>query len=262
MKNLKFIILVIPLLLLSGCTATYNLEITNTRFNENVIINMNKNEYNDFTSDENNKYANMYYDDTHNSGEEGVELPIPGVKYYDYTENASNNIVQFSGEFSYEDYNRSTMATRGFNSVKITGNDEELHMQTSTGFTFLYDGLTRANIRITSPYKVMNSNADSVDGNTLIWNITPSNADNKQIVVDYNRVVDPEENDTTDDNQEQNEGQDNIIDNGDNQTDDNQTENNSSISPTIVIIIISIIVIILLVVALILKHKKNSLNKL
>ena len=156
MKNLKFIILVIPLLLLSGCTATYNLEITNTRFNENVIINMNKNEYNDFTSDENNKYANMYYDDTHNSGEEGVELPIPGVKYYDYTENASNNIVQFSGEFSYEDYNRSTMATRGFNSVKITGNDEELHMQTSTGFTFLYDGLTRVNIRITSPYKVMN----------------------------------------------------------------------------------------------------------
>jgi len=86
MKNIRLLLLLFCLCFLTGCTAEYNLEITSSQFKESTTISMNQSEFQKFTSDSNNQYFNMYYDDENDQASEGTQKPLPNVKYYDYSE--------------------------------------------------------------------------------------------------------------------------------------------------------------------------------
>lgn len=259
MKRIKLVLLCLLVIFVSGCTATYDLNITSSSFEESVTLNMNSKEYFEFMSDDNNSYVKMYYDDPNDVGSDGVDLPIEGVKYYDFISDDVANNVKFSGKFDYDEFNRSSLIRYGFNSTKLSFNSDEMHIKTSTGFTFLYDELKSLKVRVTSPYKVMYSNADSVDGNTLIWNITKSNASKKFIAIDYSLNNKSSDNDVSDNNEIDN----NIpqVDEPDYDVDlDTDIEQNNSSSILIIVgIVIGIILFGGLIVLII---KKNQIDKL
>jgi len=250
MKNIRLLLLLFCLCFLTGCTAEYNLEITSSQFKESTTISMNQSEFQKFTSDSNNQYFNMYYDDENDQASEGTQKPLPNVKYYDYDSNSSSRFVKFSGNYSYADFRRSTAVTRGFSSVKVIEREDELHIKTSEGFTFLYDQLTSVVVRVTSPYKVMNSNADSVSGNTLIWNITKSNADNKSILIDYStkKETTPSTSETPT--------------TPDNPSATAPVEDDSSFDIVTVVLIVSLVLLVGLILVVVLASKNKNNNRI
>ena len=268
MKKIKFLFLLISLCFMTGCTATYDLNITANGFKEKLVVSMNNSEYTAFLSDNNNKYVNMYYDDPNNIGTDGVKLPLPGVKYYDFSSNDNNKSVVYSGSFSEDNFDRSSMLVSGFSSVKVSGNSDEIHLKSSKGFMFLYDELTSVKVRITSPYRVLYSNADAVSGNTLVWNITKANAANKVISVDYSKNDEP--NYETDEVLEDEEDIKNeeIVDvpqdddsSSDASNDENSDDGNET-GTTILVVVAGGLLVFSLIVLLVLSQKKRKLEQI
>lgn len=250
MKKLNLLFLIVSLCFLTGCTADYHLEITSSEIKESTTIRMNQTEFKKFTSDSNNQYFNMYYDDESDQASEGTVKPLPNVKYYNYTADTLNRTVNFSGNYRYSDFHRSTAVTRGFSSVKVIEREDELHIRTSDGFTFLYDELTNVRVMVTSPYKVMNSNADSVSGDTLIWNITKSNADTKSILIDYSTkkvTTIPNTNDTPE-----------VPDD----TTTSPVKNESSIDVVTIVLIGSLVLLVGLILVVVLAGKNKYNNRI
>ena len=185
MKKFKILIIVLLTYLLTGCTANYTLTISGNSIEEKTTIYMNNDEYTKFSSNNDNQYINMYIDDEYNTAEEGTQLPLPKVTYYDFKKNDTLNTATYTGNFKFGDYKRSSIHTLGFKTAKIQKTDNKISINTSTGFTFPYDEITEVTINIVSSYNVSYSNADLVSGDTLTWKINRTNAKNKYISVSY-----------------------------------------------------------------------------
>ena len=182
MKKINIIILFSLMILLSGCSATYELEIGDGFVNEKTTLNLTDDEIVEFDSDGNNKYQNAYYNDSNDTAAEGTTLPIKGVKYYDFSKNG--NEISYEYKYDYNNFIRSSASREGFLDYKFRVNNNEIHLKTSEGFA-LNENLSSVIIKIKSKYEVMNSNADKVDGDTLIWYIDSSNAETKYLIADY-----------------------------------------------------------------------------
>lgn len=182
MKKIKLLVLFVCLFLLSGCDAVYNMEIGRT-IKEELIVRYNDSEYVEFKELDSNKYVAMYFNDSNNKLEDGIEPPLENVKYYDFKEDSALKTVTFSGSIRQKDYWRSSIVKSGFKTVDIVYSKDEIHLKTSKGF--LRDDIDSVTINIKSNYKVMSSTADVAKGDVLTWIINSSNRDTKQIVVDY-----------------------------------------------------------------------------
>lgn len=185
MKKINIIILFSLMILLSGCSATYELEIGDGFVNEKTILNLTKDEMVEFNSDGNNKYQKVYYNDSNDTAAEGTTLPIKGVTYYDFSNN--NNQISYEYKYDYNSFIRSSFSRYGFLDYKFRVNNNEIHLKTTEGFA-LNENLSNVTIKIKSKYEVMNSNADKVDGDTLIWYIDSSNAETKYLIADYTMI--------------------------------------------------------------------------
>lgn len=248
MKKLKILLIILSICFLTGCSASYNLNINDTSIKETVNLSMNNSEYNEFFKDNNNKYINMYYDDENNFAEDGSILPLPKVTYYNFSKNDSSNTVSFTGTFDYDSYNRSTIRTMGFKTTKFLVTDNKLSFATSAGFTFPHDELTKLTINITSPYKVITSNADKTSGNTSTWTITKDNSSSKYIFIEYEKET--KNNDET--NKEENKEEV--------KTDDNTPIEKEKLPIKLILMIISLILLIGFMISLVFiyKFKKNN----
>ncbi len=182
MKKINIIILLSLIVLLSGCSATCEIEIGDGYVNEKTIFTMNDEEMIKFNSNNNNKYKTVYYNDSNDTASDDTELPIKGVTYYDFS--SDNNTVSYEYKYDYNNFIRSTVTKIGFLDYKFRVNNNEIHLKTTEGFA-LNENLSSVTIKIKSKYEVMNSNADKVDGDTLIWYIDSSNAETKYLIADY-----------------------------------------------------------------------------
>lgn len=186
MKRLRLVILLFGvIILLSGCSAVYEVNVDINNMKESLRVTLNDDEYYEFNSDENYKYLNMYYNDPNNDGTDGVQLPLPGVLYYDFTMNESLKTVNFSGNTDYRNYHRSSIIKLGYEDIKVIYENDKLHLKTSQGFLFDMDTLENLKVVLKSDYRVLHSNCDYVDGKSLVWEINKSNYKTKYLSVDY-----------------------------------------------------------------------------
>lgn len=207
MKKIKILGILILIIFLNGCSATYSLNISDSTINESLSLKMNNSEFATFMENNNNKYVNMYFDDSNNIASEGVTLPLEGVKYYDCSIDDTLEEVTFSGQFKYNDFSRSSILKTGFNDVEFIVRNNEMHISTSEGFSFLNENLNSVKIIISSDFEVMYSNADKIESNNLIWFIDKTNYSTKKIKIDYKLVkssltenIDDKDEDQKDDN--------------------------------------------------------------
>lgn len=182
MKKIKYFILVGLLFVLCGCSAEYNLNITeNTKFNEHIVINASSQEdllqLNNFNWDVPLDYQNTneaYEASGYNKNE-----------IYNVVKNG--NSVVFDGSF-----NKSTILNSKaihdsvdyFNFTKYNGN---YVITTSDNFKiFNRYNLEYLVINISLPNEVINSNADSVNGNVYTWKFSKDNK--KSIYLEYKPI--------------------------------------------------------------------------
>lgn len=248
MKKFKLLLIFSTIYFLSGCTIKYDLVIDKNSFEETVTVNMNDTEYTEFSESENNKYINMYYDDENNVAEDYEKLPIEGVKYYDFKQTDKNQ-VRYFGKFSYDRFDKSTIISRGYNKFDLIIRNDEMHIYTTDGFTFLHDNLSSVQVTVKSIYDLLYSNADVVSGDLLIWNITRENADMKNIEIHYD--MNKENPNIIDDNTIPEEEEDLTQDNK------QEADTKSSDKSSIVIVAIGFISFIVVITAVLIITKKK-----
>ena len=151
----KLIVLIICLILLSGCNATYNLSISEDKTSEETFI----------TSD----YINYY------SKEDMLEILPSMINAFDdkYTFEG-NNLVISRNKDNYKELNNDEEIDTYFGKLKIKSKKISFKPNYDTCiFTFSDGGEyvtdSKIKINVTLPFDVAKSNADAVNGNVYTW---------------------------------------------------------------------------------------------
>ena len=176
MKN-KIIIL-LSLLLLTGCTVNYNLEINKDTLNETITGTVTKEE----SSQESNATGLSTVYSIINEDQKPV---YNKEELYQKELKESGNNINYTFKYNYniEDFVNSTIINPCFENKEIEEIDNYYSIRLSGNFYCLYS--KKINIAVTSNLKVASNNADKIKDNTYIWTID-KNTTNIELVVDKN----------------------------------------------------------------------------
>lgn len=176
MKN-KIIIL-LSLLLLTGCTVNYNLEINKDTLNETITGTVTKEE----SSQESNATGLSTVYSIINEDQKPV---YNKEELYQKELKESGNNINYTFKYNYniEDFVNSTIINTRFENKEIEEIDNYYSIRLSGNFYCLYS--KKINIAVTSNLKVASNNADKIKDNTYIWTID-KNTTNIELVVDKN----------------------------------------------------------------------------
>lgn len=176
MKN-KIIIL-LSLLLLTGCTVNYNLEINKDTLNETITGTVTKEES---SQDSNATGLSTIYSIIN---EEQKPIYNKEELYQKDLKESGNNInYTFKYNYNIEDFVNSTIINTCFENKEIEKIDNYYSIRLSGNFYCLYS--KKINIAVTSNLKVASNNADKIKDNTYIWTIDKNTTD-IELVVDKN----------------------------------------------------------------------------
>lgn len=194
----NIILLVCMLFLLCGCTAEVNIDISSKSVNEEVIINAYPN---DIYSKEQlktsfRKYIPAFANDV--IVDAAPDVKQPGIKYYNRVEKELSNgyKLSYSYNFKFKDYFNSTTVKNGFKSATIQRDTVEDTILISTdkgGLLYFnqYPYLNEIKVNIKSTHKMIDNNADRVNGNVYTWIFNKNNnKKNIYIVFDDNTFID------------------------------------------------------------------------
>ena len=181
---MKKIIMVITILLLTGCSANYNLDLTTSKPKEslNIIEENNNDDYFDYLKNYNELVQAIY------NPQDSDTLEVdPTLKYYDLynmsTDNKANLMFEYS--FNNKELNSTNIIKTCYEEVLLTNNSSKLDIKTSPKFLCFdkYITLDSVLINIKTDKKIINNNADSINGNVYTWNINKDSAQNKPIIL-------------------------------------------------------------------------------
>lgn len=171
-------VLLILLLLTTGCTSEYNLTIDGSSYNEEIILTgSSSSELANF----NNKWQIPVDKDDYNSINDDPSTQIEVDNPYKYR--LSGNNLTFYNDTTISGIASSTAFSFCFNQSTIKNYQDTIIISTSSKaacFDKYYD-LTSLKVNITTDKPVKSHNADSVRGNTYTWNINRNNYQDKAI---------------------------------------------------------------------------------
>lgn len=198
----KILLSIILLLLMTGCTATYEIKISNGKISESLTVLESKDRSKEKVDEIGNTfemYAKKY--EVQNKiitsfyylySDQGC---VENCSYYknEYIDNEENIGYSLSNTFSFEEYKDSTLANEllpGFSSeydgryLKISGGN-------SWNFINGYNNLDKITINIETDYKVTSTNGKRVN-NTYQWNVYRGNTEGLKemyIVIDTKEPI-------------------------------------------------------------------------
>lgn len=252
-KRNLFMICIIVLITLTGCTANYNINIIDNTVHEDM----------EFYETDSKKINAVYSPNSTNSesGEKYTYKQIINLEksYVNYAfkdnQNKSevyskNKIdetnklgIKYSYDFNINDYTNSNIAN-SFAQYFSARTVDELYIISGLDFsnTFnRYSYLSNIKVNIKTNHKVAKSNADSSSNGSYVWNISKSNAKSKKVSIEIYKDVDysdEEENDLKKDDKK------------------------SKISLTTILIVVLSIAISSFIVIIILRKKMDRNNKI
>lgn len=180
----KIIMLLITVILLTGCEATYDIHIQEDKITDNIKI------FTDSTTVQraNEKDTTKYYDkilDWEN-----------GYDFYErelFTTDTKTG-YHYNYDFNIDEYDAMSQLRKCYDDLNLTV-DSYITIKTTNEFlcSTYYPDVNKIKISITSDYRITTSNADEKNGNTHSWLITRKNYKNKPIEIKINKNI-PEEN--------------------------------------------------------------------
>lgn len=188
-KNVFF--LFIGVMLLSGCTATYNLEISYDDFYESLDV------YG-VSLDSSNYFFPIYYNSIdEDEYDVDVSRKIDGISYYNSS--FDNDSIKFDYKFTTDDFSKSNFANSFYSSFVFKrydydedGKQDYYILSTSDDFSAfdIYTDLTEITVKIKNNFDVISNNADEIDGNIYIWHFMPDKISSINMVYNPDIVVD------------------------------------------------------------------------
>lgn len=192
----KIILVLLMIFIATGCTATYDLEISPNGLKESLTIDatdINENEYMiDYPQ-------NVYYDEFGNN--EDPTKKVEGIEYYNSSIKEKNNLksINYNYLFNIENFKRSSIVRNTFSTFIFKqydhdkdGKNDYMMISTTEDFNIFKSNneLENVTINIKCHHEVISTNADEVDGNTYIWHLTPNNTSSINMVYNPDVVID------------------------------------------------------------------------
>lgn len=177
----KYVYILMMLLLLSGCSTKYNLEISNKGIKEEIETKILDAEIPKRTKEEVN--ANIELDDPITPFIENDQYPFVDNKEKKYIKevkknNGSTNVT-LKYNYSFDDYKNSRVYKECFAQKSFDYDKKSYLLQFSGKFYCMYGNEIEVNIKTNN--KVNSHNADKVSGNTYTWIINNDNKDKTNI---------------------------------------------------------------------------------
>ena len=91
-------------------------------------------------------------------------------------------------KFNLENYQNSKSVYNCYKYFNVSNTDDTYTISTSKDFLCFnedYPLLEQVNVNITTKYKVLETNATIIDGDTYSWVINKTNAENSQIIIKF-----------------------------------------------------------------------------
>ncbi len=263
----KIIMLVLLVILLTGCSAEVNVIINDTGINETITI----------TDNNTSSYYNnvpAFYKDVFSDIEPDVKNP--GVEYYNrnITQGSDGYKINYSYKYNFDNYKNARTVKTAFKSFNLRKDVSEKQIIISTDSSQLslfntYSNLSSVRVNITPTYQVVKSNADYVNGNIYTWNFSKGTKKNIYIVM-YNPNMtsgnsggvtqQPTVDDTDEDNKnttvddKKNEDKEEVVDN----KDDSNEKKETFLDKYPYVILLGAIVIFLMFVIIMMKISKSD----
>ena len=174
----KILLLLITTILLTGCTATYEIDITKDKINDIILIE---------TDSKNVNNANVA---TTNTFKTKLGEWENGHDFYkrELVTTAEKTGYQYTYSFNYEEYDAMSQIRKCYEEFNLNY-DKNITLSTSKEFLCknYYPQIKTYTIKITSEYDITSSNADSIKDNIHTWNINANNYKNKPIELRINK---------------------------------------------------------------------------
>ncbi len=211
----KLVLLIGLLILLTGCTAEVNINVSSSGIYEqvNIVTYANQNLTKDQLSGAFREYVPAFVDDLMADGE--ADTKKDGISYYsrNMTDIGNGYKTTYGFKFGFDNYNRSRTVQEGFKDAIIQNDtvDKQIMFTTdSSGIKYFgyYPELENIKINITSEYAVKESNADYVNNGVYTWVFTKNTKKSVYIVFDNPNAVSSNKKDDNKDEE--------VVDNKDN----------------------------------------------
>lgn len=171
----RIIVLLFGVLLLTGCTADYNLEIDNNLLKEEITGMVSKNELNENNSEAPNTVSSLINEE---------QYPFANsTEIYDKKLNEDGNNINYKYSFNYDmtNFDKSSLINTCFENHEIVDLGNYYSIKLSGEFYCLY--AKNINVNVTSNLNVISNNAKKVKENTYTWVINKDTT-NIEFVVD------------------------------------------------------------------------------
>ena len=174
--KVKYLLLVVLIFMMCGCTAEVNLDISPDKINESVNITFYQNVLypKDIIKTSFRNYIPIYASDVIVDTE--PDQPHSDIKYYEKTETDLGNGYLFNYRYNFDigKYKEARTVKDGFRSYNIDVDEDNQTISLSTdsdGILYFddYPLLEKVTINIKTDYLVEENNADSITGNTYTW---------------------------------------------------------------------------------------------
>ena len=171
----KKIIMLLSILLLTGCTVNYNLEIDDNILKEKITGTVTKEE-----SKQNSKATDI--STVYSIINEDQKPVYNKEELYQKELKESGNNINYTFKYNYniEDFVNSTIINTYFENKEIEEIDNYYSIRLSGNFYCLYS--KKINIAVTSNLKVASNNADKIKDNAYIWTIDKNTTDIELVV--------------------------------------------------------------------------------
>ena len=177
---MKKILIILVVLLLTGCSANYNINFTEKSIEESIEI------Y------ENSAIVNKYKDKEVNEANTVILDWEEGYDYYKRELYTTEDITgyRYTYNFAYDEYDAMAQLRKCYENFNFKY-DNKITLETSPYFLCAdyYPKTKEIVINITSEYEITSSNADKVSNNTHTWIINENNYKKKpiKITIDKNK---------------------------------------------------------------------------
>lgn len=174
----KIILVLVMVLLLSGCNVNYGLRFENEQLMENVKLTIDNNQ--------------EYIDELKNTKAYAI---FDGMGKEEYHTTFKNNKDTFEANYDYtydlDNFNRNYYISQCFDAISFVRNGDKYIFTSTEGFKcmiFDYIKIDNVEVSITTNHEVISHNATKVKGNKYIWNINDENADKMSINMVFGQV--------------------------------------------------------------------------
>ena len=248
------ILLILILMICTGCSTEYNINITKNTIEEEIIVAdyiSSKRTNDDILSQYNTWYPTFvnYIKDGESIELKNYQQKVDGIQYHDKKINKITNGYKYTYKYIYdiEDYYDSYILASTFYETNINETNNKLILKTSKkNFLCNYEYFENVKVNITidpQVYKLKYTNSQNKKNNTYTWNLNRNNCNDSEIILTLDKI-DNNSSNTTNKPLEDNSINNNINNNQTSNT--NNNKNNSIINNYAIYIFIGILVILLL----------------